>query len=57
MGAKFGTASGTPPSPVPMTPSRLSLLAALGLACLASSVLLVKTTPLAKPSILDSIYS
>ena len=40
-----------------MTPSQLGLLAALGLACLASSVLLVKTTPQAAPSILDSIYN
>lgn len=40
-----------------MMHSRLSLLAALGLACLASTVLLVKTTPPSKPSILDSIYS
>lgn len=40
-----------------MTPSRLSLLAALGVACLASTVLLVKTTPAPKPSIWDSIYN
>ena len=40
-----------------MTPPRLGLLAALGLACLASTVLLVKTTPLPTPSILDSVYS
>ena len=40
-----------------MTTSRLGLLAALGIACLASSVLLVKTTPTPKPSILDRIYS
>ena len=39
-----------------MTPSRLSLMAALGLACLASSVLLVRTAPARQPSILDSIY-
>lgn len=40
-----------------MTPARLRLMAALGLACLASSVLLVRTAPAPKPSILDSIYS
>lgn len=40
-----------------MTLSRLRLLAALGIACLASSVLLVKTAPSAKESILDTIYS
>jgi len=40
-----------------MTPARLSLLASLGLACLASSVLLARKTRTARPSILDSIYS
>lgn len=40
-----------------MTPSRLRLLAALGLACLASSVLLAKVAPESRASILDSIYS
>lgn len=40
-----------------MTPSRLRLLAAVGVACLASSVLLVKTAPAAKATILDTVYS
>ncbi len=40
-----------------MTPSQLSLLAALGLACLASTVLLAKTPSLSKASILDSMYN
>ncbi|WP_420454584.1 hypothetical protein [Rubrivirga sp.] len=40
-----------------MTASRLRLLAALGLACLASSVLLIKTASSSRASILDSIYS
>ena len=37
--------------------ARLRLLAVLGIACLASSVLLVKTAPVAKESILDTIYN
>jgi hypothetical protein len=40
-----------------MTPSRLRLLAALGIACLASSVLLAKPSPPSRASILDTIYS
>ena len=40
-----------------MTPSRLRVLTALGLACLASTVLLVRTAPAPEPSILDRIYS
>ena len=39
-----------------MTPTRLSVLTALGLACLASTVLLVRTTPAPEPSILDGVY-
>ena len=40
-----------------MTPARLSFLAVLGVACLASSVFLVKTAPVSKASILDSVYN
>jgi len=40
-----------------MTPARLSLLAALGVACLASSVFLSKTARMAKDAILDTVYS
>ena len=40
-----------------MKPSRLRLLAVLGVACLASSVFLVKTAPVSKASILDTVYS
>ena len=40
-----------------MTPARLGLLAALGVACLASSVFLAKTAPAKVPSLLDSIYN
>ena len=40
-----------------MTPARLSVLTALGLACLASTVLLVRTAPPRELSILDRIYS
>ena len=40
-----------------MTASRLRILAALGIACLASSVLLAKTAPPSRASILDSIYN
>lgn len=40
-----------------MTTSQLGLLAALGLACLASTVLLVRTAPAPKPSILDRVYT
>ena len=39
-----------------MTSTRFSLLAALGLVCLASSVLLARTTP-QRDSILDGIYN
>ena len=39
-----------------MTPSRLGLLAAFGVACLASSVWLVRTAPAGPSSILDAIY-
>ena len=39
-----------------MTSSQLGFLAALGLACLASTVLLVKTAPAQQPSILDRVY-
>ena len=38
-----------------MTP--LHLLAALGLACLASSVLIAKSVRDSAPSILDTVYS
>ncbi|WP_412068306.1 hypothetical protein [Rubrivirga sp. IMCC43871] len=40
-----------------MTPARLGLLAVLGVACLASSVFLAKTTSAKIPSLLDSIYN
>ncbi len=40
-----------------MTALRLRLLAALGIACLASSVLLAKAAAPSPSSILDSIYS
>ena len=39
-----------------MTPARLSLLAAIGVACIASSVFLAKTTPPKAPSLLDRVY-
>ncbi|MEM1116063.1 MAG: hypothetical protein AAF845_06025 [Bacteroidota bacterium] len=40
-----------------MTTPRLSLLAALGIACLASTVFLARTAPAPKPSILDRVYT
>lgn len=59
--AQVGTVSGSPsgvrPPPAAMTPSRLSVLTALGLACLASTVLLVRSAPAPELSILDRIYS
>ena len=39
-----------------MTPSNLRLMAAIGIACLASSVLLLKTASPSRESILDSVY-
>ena len=36
--------------------ARLSFLAALGVACLASSVLLIRTAPARVPSLLDSAF-
>lgn len=50
-GAEFEAAPGVP---TPLTMSRL-LLAALGAACLASSVLLARAAP--EPSVLDRVYS
>ena len=44
-------------APTAMTSARLSVLTALGLACLASTVLLVRTAPPRELSILDRIYS
>lgn len=56
IGPKFGAASSRL-TRTPMTTSQLGLLAALGLACLASTVLLVRTAPAPKPSILDRVYT
>ena len=39
-----------------MSPSQLSVLAVLGVACLASSVLLARMTPAARDAILDTVY-
>ncbi|WP_281253035.1 hypothetical protein [Rubrivirga marina] len=39
-----------------MTPARLSLMAVIGLACLASSVFLAKAHPTPRHAILDSLY-
>ena len=36
--------------------TRLSLMAAVGFACIASTVLLARTAPEPEPSILDRIY-
>ena len=56
VGAIFGSASIVLPFHL-MTASRLRLMAALGIACLASSVWLAKAAPASRPSILDTIYS
>jgi hypothetical protein len=40
-----------------MTPTRLRLMAVIGVACLASSVFLVKAHPAPRHAILDSIYN
>ena len=40
-----------------MTPARLGLMAALGLACLASSVLLHRKAPEPVEDVIDRIYS
>ena len=40
-----------------MTPIHLSLMAVVGVACLASSVFLAKAAPAPKHAILDSIYN
>ena len=37
--------------------TRLSLMAAVGFACLASTVLLARTAPAPEGSILDRVYS
>ena len=39
-----------------MSPARLGLMAALGLACLASSVLLHRSTPTSSDDVLDRTY-
>lgn len=43
--------------PTPPAMTRLSLMAAVGFACLASTVLLARTAPAPEGSILDRVYS
>ena len=40
-----------------MTPVRLSFMAVLGVACLASSVFLAKAAPPPKHAVLDTVYN
>jgi len=43
--------------PSAMTPTRLRLMAVIGVACIASSVFLVRAHPAPRHAILDSIYN